>query len=413
MLLSLKNNYKKQLPLLLTAVLIVGLVYSRALLSIASIGLGIVAIINYAELKKYKTIFIAIACILLPVIISGIWSENKEAWWRSIEVKLSFFTIVLGIVSAKFSLQQLKKLVWLLTVVVVSSALYSCYEYLINKELVLKNYLVAKVMPVLMDDDHIRYSWLIVLNIIVLTWIVFLPRRHKENKVTLEQWMAAFSILFLTAYLHFLAAKTGLLCLYTSIGIMILYTFLKSKWWIGLLLIVAIAMVGFLAYKNLPSLKNRVQYVLYDFSNYSKGIYTEGSSDGARVLSLKAGFDITKQHLLTGVGFGDIQTEIIKWHNIQHPSSKAYERFLPTNQWLIYGAGSGFLGVIFFSIGLFLLLKEVTAKSIFSIITIAVLLLPLITDDSFEGQHGISIFSLILVFLLAIKRVSITPKHLQ
>jgi hypothetical protein len=59
------------------------------------------------------------------------------------------------------------------------------------------------------------------------------------------------------------------------------------------------------------------------------------------------------------------------------------------------------------------LLKEVTAKSIFSIITIAVLLLPLITDDSFEGQHGISIFSLILVFLLAIKRVSITPKHLQ
>jgi hypothetical protein len=48
-----------------------------------------------------------------------------------------------------------------------------------------------------MDDDHIRYSWLIVLNIIVLTWIVFLPRRHKENKVILEQWMAAFSILFL------------------------------------------------------------------------------------------------------------------------------------------------------------------------------------------------------------------------
>jgi hypothetical protein len=95
MLLSLKNNYKKQLPLLLTAVLIVGLVYSRALLSIASIGLGIVAIINYAELKKYKTIFIAIACILLPVIISGIWSENKEAWWRSIEVKLSLLTIVL------------------------------------------------------------------------------------------------------------------------------------------------------------------------------------------------------------------------------------------------------------------------------------------------------------------------------
>jgi hypothetical protein len=104
---------------------------------------------------------------------------------------------------------------------------------------------------------------------------------------------------------------------------------LKSKWWIGLLLIVAIAMVGFLAYKNLPSLKNRVQYVLYDFGNYSKGIYIEGSSDGARILSLKAGFDITKQHLLSGAGFGDVQTEVIKWHDIHHPLSKSTNVFYP------------------------------------------------------------------------------------
>ena len=314
-------------------------------------------------------------------------------------------------------------MVWLLTVVVVSSALYSCYEYLVNEEMVLKNYLVAKVMPVLMDDDHIRYSWLIVLNIILLTWIVFfkdkcqaefieadsinsLRQAQFDNKYKgkIEKWIASIVIFFLIVYLHFLAAKTGLLCLYTSIGIMILYTFLKSKWWIGLLLIFAIAMVGFLAYKNLPSLKNRVQYVLYDFGNYSKGVYIEGSSDGARVLSLKAGMDITKQHLSKGVGFGDVQTEIIKWHNIQHPSSKGYERFLPTNQWLIYSAGSGLLGVIFFSFGLILLLRKMVSRNIFSIVTIAVLLLPLITDDSFEGQHGVSVFSLILAFSLEIKR---------
>lgn len=423
MVLSLKNNWKQQLQFVLTAVLMVGLVYSRAVLSVASIGLGVTATLNWQNLQPYKNIFLGIALILLPVLASGFGSDDTTAWWRSVEVKLSLCTIVAGILAAEFSVKQVQQLVWWLTIVVVSSALYSCYEYWVNEELILKSYLVAKVMPVLMDDDHIRYSWLIVLNVVLLVRIVFFKvecqpelveanfkntfrqaQCDKRLKGKLEQWIAAVAILFLIAYLHFLAAKTGLLCLYVSLVITGLYLIVKVKWWKGFLLIAAIGLFAFVAYQNFPSLKNRVQYVLYDFSNYSKGIYTEGSSDGARVLSLKAGWDITQQHLLGGVGFGDIQTEVVKWHDVQHPSSKDYERFLPTNQWLIYSAGSGLLGVICFSIGLILLLQPLCSKNIFSVVLIAILLLPLITDDSFEGQYGISIFGLIVGLGIGAKR---------
>lgn len=404
MVLSLKNNWKQQLPFALTVVLMVGLVYSRAVLSVAAIGLGFTAIESRQNLQPYKNIFIGIALILLPVLASGLGSDDTTAWWRSVEVKLSLITIIAGILTAQFSFKQIKQLVWWLTIVVVSSALYSCYEYWLNEQLILKSYLVAKVMPVLMDDDHIRYSWLIVLNIILLIKTVFLPQRSKEHKGKSEQWIAAVVILFLIAYLHFLAAKTGLLCLYTSIFLYAVYTIIQSKLQIGLLLILVISVVAFIAYYNFPSLKNRVQYVLYDFSNYSKGVYTEGSSDGARVLSLKAGIDITQQHLLGGVGFGDVQAEVIQWHDIHHPSSKAYERFLPTNQWLIYSAGSGIIGLLCFSIGMLLLLQSLFSKNIFYIVLITVLLLPLMTDDSFEGQHGISIFGLLLGLGVGVKR---------
>lgn len=401
MVLTLKNNWKQQVSFLLTALLIVGLVYSRALLSIVSIGLLLVACFNFKSFQAYKNILLGIALIILPVLLSGFWSENKLAWWRSVEVKLSLLAIIVGILTVKFSVKQIKQLGWCLTIVNVTSALYSLYYYFLNEATILNNYLVAKVMPVLMDDDHIRYSWLIVLNILLLTKIIFLPQRHEEHKRKLEQWIAAIAILFLIAYLHFLAAKTGLLCLYVSLAIIALYLIVK-KWWAGILLLIIFVLFAFTAYKNLPSLQNRVQYVLYDFSNYTKGIYTEGSSDGARVLSIKAGIDITKQYLLTGIGFGDVQSAIVQWHDREHPSSKDYERFLPTNQWLIYSAGSGLVGVICFSIGLYLLLQPIFSRNLFSMLFILVLLLPLITDDSFEGQHGVSVFGL---FVGLVRRV--------
>lgn len=406
MLLSLKNNCKQHLSFLLTALLIVGLVYSRALLSIASIGLLIVALFNFRKDQFNKNILIGITCIILPVLVSGFWSENKIAWWRSVEVKLSLITILLGILVAQFSFKQLKQLVWCLTVVVVTSTLYSCYEYWINAELILNNYLVAKVMPVLMDDDHIRYSWLIVLNIILLIKTIFLSQIPEEHKGKIEKIIAAITILFLIAYLHFLAAKTGLLCLYVSLAIAILYLIVKVKWWAGILLLITVTLLALITFKSFPSLQNRVQYVLYDFSNYSKGIYTEGSSDGARILSLKAGIAITKDNLLSGVGFGDVQSAIIQWHDRTHPLSKGYERFLPTNQWLIYSTGSGIFGLLCFTVGLIMLLQSLFNKSLFSIVLILVLLLPLITDDSFEGQYGVSIFGLVVGFAKRLKEFS-------
>ncbi len=405
MLLLLKNNFKQQLLFVLTVLLIIGLLYSRALLSLSSVGLGLVGLFSFKELKKYKFIFIGVGLIVLPVIVSGLWSYNSISWWRSVEVKLSLLSIIVGFLAANFTELQIKKLVCVLTVVVVFSAMYSCYEYYINEQTILQNYLVAKVMPVLMDDDHIRYSWLIVLNIVLLVRLFIFSAESQIKKLKPEQIIASLTVLFLIAYLHFLAAKTGLLCLYVSLILVALYCIFKAHLLTGLLFIALIGSSFFLAYYSFPSLKNRIQYVAYDFGNYSKGIYTEGSSDGARILSLKAGIFITQQHLLKGVGFGDIQAEVIKWHNKNHASSKEYERFLPTNQWLIYSAGSGLLGVVCFSIGLILLLRPLHTKTIFSAILFFVLLLPLVTDDSFEGQYGVTVFGLFVGLGISAKRL--------
>ncbi len=152
----------------------------------------------------------------------------------------------------------------------------------------------------------------------------------------------------------------------------------------------------FTGYQIFPTLHNRVQYVLYDFSNYSRGKIETGSSDGARVLSIKAGAAITQQHPFSGVGFGDLKNEINHWHEQFHPTTQDYERFIPTNEWLIYAAASGVLGVLLFSAGIIYLLPFFSLKNIFSFCLMISLLIPLITDDSLEGQYGVAIFSMVI-----------------
>ncbi len=51
-----------------------------------------------------------------------------------------------------------------------------------------------------------------------------------------------------------------------------------------------------------------MQYILYDLSLVQKGQYVEGSNDGARTMSLQAGWQVLEQNPL-GAGAGDVMTE--------------------------------------------------------------------------------------------------------
>jgi O-antigen ligase len=388
MTVTTKNNWQQQAAFILVLLIIISLFISRAALTVLSVAM--IFFIWKEKFSSFKTIIVSGLCIMLPVIISGLWSEDKSLWGNCVLVKIPLFTFCIGMMAAKFTAQQIKIIVWVLTIAVLAGCMWSLFQFFTNEEQIIKNYLVAKVMPAPLDDDHIRFSWLVSLTCIVLCrQLTF--QSNKTEKII------GFCIIFLfVIYLHFLASKTGLLCLYVSV-LLLLFSFLfnRKNHKKGVLLLIGIVSIFVIAYYSFPTLKNRIQYVLYDFNNYSKGKFEQGSSDGARVLSMKAGWNITQQNPITGVGFGDIKQAIDSWHQQYHSSSLEYERFNPTNEWLLYGAGSGFAGMLLFTIGIFLLMRLLYSKNIFSIILITSLLIPLITDDSLEGQFGVTIFSII------------------
>ena len=381
--------------------LLIAFFTSRAALSFISALTILLLFKKDFDKKIIKQFFIASTFIIAPVAVSGLWSSNINEWWQLFINKLLLITIGAGILSLQLSFKQIKIIIWVLTVLVLLASGWSIWQYIINKQLIEQSYLVAKVIPVWLDDDHIRFSWLIVLTIILMCWQLNI----QSNSI--EKIFGYTTLLLLFAFLHFMAARTGLLCLYVALIVFFFYFLWKRKTRkYAITFFIATTTIIILAFYTLPTLKNRMQYVVWDVKQFTNNNYLQGSADGGRWLSIKAGFNVGVMKPFAGVGFGDIRNETFKWYDVYYPNTLATERFLPHSEWMVYFAGSGLMGMIFFTIGLWLLYNYFFKKNIFSFAVAVVLLIPLITDDTLEGQYGITIFSFVIAVVYHLNKIN-------
>jgi O-antigen ligase len=212
------------------------------------------------------------------------------------------------------------------------SSFYS-YWYYFSTPGMNEAYLKAKVLPVAMSNDHVRYAWLLIVGYAWLLYELVIGEMNRKMRMTGYTFL-----LYLVIFIHVLAAKTGLLGFYLVTAVAILSIIPGRFKASSMLVFIAIPLVSWFL---LPSFQNRVKFVIWDFQNYSKGSYVEGLSDAPRIISYQAGKDILGQHLLSGVGSGDVLSETWKWYDINAADLKDYERLLPSNEVLMYGCAAG------------------------------------------------------------------------
>ncbi len=389
----LKNKKSEQLVILFLILLIAGLFFSRALLSFASLAMALPFVYHMKDIYRNKLLLLGIGLILLPVLITGIYSDDKVRWINSVLVKIPLLTLFLGLAYTRIPEKVWNNLILFYLVLVPIACCWSLWRYFSDPYTIQQSYLKAKVLATPADNDYVKFSWMVVTGFFLGIKLL--------GKMPFNRLYLAISciLVFLALYLHLLAAKTGLLCLYTG-GLIYLFfiCFIQKKWKLGVILFSCILIFTVFTYDLFPTLRNRVQYIVYDFGNYSKGHFLPGYNDAARWLSMKAGYAVMQENPIMGVGFGDIKTAVAAWDVKNYPTSYEYERFLPTNEWLVYGAGSGWPGMLLFSIGLALLLFLTTAKDPVSVILAVISCIPFVTDDSLEGQYGVILLAFIAFF---------------
>ncbi len=390
-----KERYRENLLVLVILLLLVGLFFSRALLSI---GTGLFFLLSSWGISFRKTkqvlsqnnYYWLLALLFLLPLMSGIWSTDQVEWWNRIQVKIPLLIIPWAfLVMPVLSKRAYYLISWCYIILVIVTSLYSVVLFANDASTFLQAYHKAGLLQVAFDNDHVRYSWAIVIALLLLVTLY-------KNKINsrIENLLCIFLITWLVFYLHLLAAKTGLITFYLGFYLYCIYCLLTAqRKWIPIVGAFLPVLLILIAYYCLPSFQHRLHYVVWDYQQYANGHFLPGSPDGSRVASWKAGLSIFSNHCWGGVGAGDLWQYMQSYYQQNFPLFTAHDRILP-NQILVYAASMGLPGlVLILSIGLYPFCIKQERKNIIWICFHAGNLICLFTDIGLEGQYGVFLFS--------------------
>jgi O-antigen ligase len=376
--------------------MITSLLISRGALSVSTILFLFLAIVGKNFRQQWQNFlshpFLLLFTLLFFIpFVSGLWSENGSKWLDVVRLKLPLLFFPLAVAGNwQFSQKQWRWIAWVFLAVTGIGCAWSLLHYLQNMTAVNEGYLRAKTLLTPLENDHVRFSWMV--SVAVMTCFL-LQQFVSQKKSRFLLWLL---VAFFIAYLHILAARTGLLSLYIFLLLYAGWTSLKKNSAKTAAIFVAVFLtLPALAYVTVPTFQNRIRYLIYDFSFVQKAEYLPGANDGARVMSLKAGWQVLQQNPL-GVGAGDVMHEADKWYAANVPDVLETDKFYPSSEWLLYGAFAGWIGVLLFSIVMlspfFINIKK---QKIFWIALHATAAFSFAYDMGLEVQYGIFLYAFV------------------
>ncbi len=147
----------------------------------------------------------------------------------------------------------------------------------------------------------------------------------------------------------------------------------------------------------------KIYEILWQFDVYRKGGNPSGHSVTQRILYLQAATGIIREHLLFGVGTGDVRSAYEEYYDRMGSPLKERWRLRAHNQFLTFLVTYGIIGFlwIMFSL-LFPVYLEGKIKGYFILMFLMVAMLSMLNEDTLETHTGVTFFAFFYcLFLLA------------
>jgi len=396
-------SFREPAAFLLCLGMIIGFFWSRATLSV-SIILLFTNSLYPGHLKEnweiWKRDKFSIACLLffLAYFLSGFWSQNYETWWDSTTNKLPFLVLPFAFLSIPFSKAVYRNAIVVVLLLLQTAVIfYSLSQLLLYPEAYIQGYNFSHVLPTTKYNDHIRFSLSLVLSLLIIFYLLF-----ENAKRHLNQFLACFlvfcAILFII-YLHILAVKSGLLCLYLMAVLYVLGKFFKYNKALAIALVLIIVGAPFVAYYSIPTFQKKVDYVRYEYKNaQSQDRYNYNFSDQGRMLSYKMGWKVLKDHFILGTGAGDLKTEMNEAYQQAHPEVPLANRLIPHNQFLYTAVVAGFFlscTLLFMCLASFF---QLPYPRMYGQITSMIMVTAFMAEAMLEVQFGVFVYLFFILF---------------
>jgi O-antigen ligase len=381
--------------------MLAGVLFSRAVLSSGLIFFALISLFHGKITQQLKSfirspLFWSMSLLFLLPAISGLWSENVSQWLQILRIKLPLLILPLCFAGENnFKFRDWTKISFVFLVLMFVAVCQSAWGYVQNMSAINAAYLKAYTMETPLGNDHVRFSLLVVIAIFT---IIFLLVKAGDNFKKITRVTLFILAVIDIVYLHMLAVRTGLICFYFGVLIFLVWLLShhrrKSFFLVALFLFLPVA-----AYFVFPTFKNKVSYLRYDLSSIEEKTYVPGSSDGNRFVSFKAGWALLRQHPVTGVGFGDIEDETDEFYEANFPQMSGSDKILPSSEWMMYGSGTGWFGIILFSFVMLIpFFLKVVQKNIFWILLNIFIAVSYLFDIGLEVQFGVFIHAFITLW---------------
>ncbi len=342
---------KRATNILLTVsiIMLAGLLWSRALLSI-SMGLMLICALyfwnknNIGSAKSFYLYFknplLIWCCSPILLLFLGIYQEGLTSTNLQLLLTFSVYPIagLTTIAAEKFNFTKTISQPWIHSAII--ALLYPLGWFLFHSSSVIEQYGTGKSLPVFMDNDHLRFS-IFLCSALLFTLLPVNNARYKK---------ISFTVLLLA--IVFLSVRTAWILAFIIVigyGFHFFLQHQSSKKNLLIIIISAICITSL--FWIFPTTQQKIRYSIYDWQQYNSKGYDSTYSDGVRRAVNTVAWNAIKNDHATAIGWSAIQATIKEKFSQQFNGSKTQYGW-PFNQWLFWWMGSGFIGIIVFTIWL-------------------------------------------------------------
>jgi O-antigen ligase len=284
---------------------------------------------------------VALTIPFLLVLVSGLWSENTMYWLERVRIKLPFLILPLAFANLP---PLSKKQFWGIFYVFLIAFSIFCGRHLFfyAQHFAEVNRGLGQGIPIPTNWNHISFATMAVFAFLggLELW-----KNNFYWKYPTERFLIGGLVVFLFVALHVLSVRSAILSLYICLFFQLLeLIFNQKRWKIGLLSLAILTTIPYLAYHTMPSLRQRIDYAIWDYGKYKQGDLTL-KSDSERITTLKMGIAAFRQSPILGVGYGDIMDEVRRQYKTYYTHLDVRE---PHSFWLFSLAGTGIVGTLIF-----------------------------------------------------------------
>jgi O-antigen ligase len=382
-----------------------GFLISPAVLSISMMVYGASALrdVSPRHWIENKWWLVGVAWISIYA-LTYFWSVDKDIWGIALQVKLPFLLLPLAFAyTPGFSSRQLELLTIFMGLLLFCGACYSLSFLIRDPQTYIYEYNFSHLLPTPCRQDHISFSLSITLYIIwaVYVWPFFRTRWMKLVTTIL--------IVFLGLYIHILAAKSGIVSLYIFLTLWSVYLVFTKRRVAGIIMVIAIPLFLILAVSFLPTFSIRKDYISYSLFMLKFGDKSGNYGDINRIMASDIAMQLIKKHPISGIGTGDVMSEMKKAYHENYPVVKDEDVLMPHNQFLIVALGCGIPAMLIFTAWVLMPLVWLrkNRQSFFFLMVWLILLLQLLIDTALEAQMGVFIF----VFFILLQKQELEEKR--